>query len=109
MTTAVAAALIAGIVCGLVPLIYGLRRGQTGLAVGGFVACLVGGFVLGLFLAVPLAALFTWLIWRKGHAARPAAAEATSEPWAGRTDAVGPASAEPRFERTPEREPTARP
>jgi hypothetical protein len=43
------------------------------------------------------------------YRARPAAAETTSEPWAGRPDAAGPASGEPRFERTPEREPNARP
>ena len=55
-------ALIAGVVCGLVPLVFGLMRGQTALAVGGFVACIAGGFVLGILLALPLAILFTVLI-----------------------------------------------
>ena len=57
-------AILAGVVCGLVPLITGLVRGEKGLAWGGFAACIVGGFVLGLILAVPLAIVFTVLIWK---------------------------------------------
>src|SRR4051794_463307 len=57
-------ALVAGVVCGLVPLIYGLVKGQQALAFGGFVACIAAGFVLGLLLAVPMGAVFAWLIWR---------------------------------------------
>ena len=55
-------ALIVGVVCGLFPLVFGLTRGQTALAVGGFVACIAGGLVLGILLALPLAILFMVLI-----------------------------------------------
>lgn len=58
-------ALVAGTACGLVPLITGLIRGDTTLAVGGLVACIAAGFVLGLILAVPVAILFTVLIVRR--------------------------------------------
>jgi hypothetical protein len=104
MTTTLVAAIIAGAVCGLVPLIYGLSRGQTGLAVGGFFACLVGGLILGLILAVPLAVLFAWLIHRKDKARRGVATGAAAEPWAGRPEAVGPAGDDTRFDRAPDAE-----
>jgi hypothetical protein len=57
-------AIVAGVVCGLVPLIFGLVRGETGLAWGGFGACIVAGFLLGLLLALPMAIIFTVLIWK---------------------------------------------
>ena len=56
---------IVGVVCGLIPFITGLVRGDTTLAIGGLVACILGGVVLGLLLAVPLAILFTVLIVRR--------------------------------------------
>lgn len=64
METAAIIGALVGAVCGLVPLIYGLLRGQTGLAKGGFAACIVSGILLGVALAVPVAALVTWLVWR---------------------------------------------
>ena len=48
-------ALLVGFVFGLVPLICGLIKKRVGLAIGGFAACLVGGFILGLILALPCA------------------------------------------------------
>ena len=57
-------AILAGIVCGLVPLIFGLVRGEKGLAWGGFGACIVAGLILGLILALPMAIVFTVLIWK---------------------------------------------
>jgi lysylphosphatidylglycerol synthetase-like protein (DUF2156 family) len=48
----------------LVPLFFGLSRQQRKLAVIGFVASIVGGAFLGLLLAIPVAAIFTWLIYR---------------------------------------------
>jgi membrane protein implicated in regulation of membrane protease activity len=74
METAVIAGALVGAVCGLVPLIYGLVRGQTGLAGGGFAACIAGGVVLGVLVAVPLAALFTWLVWRASRGLEPGGA-----------------------------------
>jgi hypothetical protein len=105
MSSTIIGALVAGAICGLVPLIYGLTRGQTALAVGGFVACVIGGLLLGVILAVPLAALFAYLIWRQGRT--------TTAPTAGTTTAAPPAAGagEERFDRDParDREPTARP
>ena len=73
-------AVLAGIVCGLVPLIFGHVRGEKGLAWGGFAACLVAGLVLGLLLAVPMAIVFTVLIWKnsKDRQARTTAQGAVS-------------------------------
>jgi hypothetical protein len=58
----VCATFFGGILIGLLPLLLGLSRGQQGLAWGGFGAC-VGATFFGLvFLAVPVAILFTILI-----------------------------------------------
>jgi hypothetical protein len=110
MPSPIIGAIVAGAICGLVPLVYGLARGRTGLAVGGFLACVVGGIILGVLLAVPLAALFAWLIWRTHHVARPAANAAPGEPVGGRPEAPPPADDE-RFGREPARDraPTASP
>ena len=51
-----------GVVCGLVPLIFGLNRGEKGLAWGGFAACILGGALFALILALPLAIIFAVLI-----------------------------------------------
>jgi hypothetical protein len=59
---ALAVGAVLGVVCGLVPLIYGLNKGEKGLAWGGFGACIAGGLVLGIFLAIPAAIVFTILI-----------------------------------------------
>ena len=66
-------AIVAGVICGLVPLITGLVKGENSLAWGGFVACIAGGFVLGLILALPLAVLFTVLIVRNSKKRQAAA------------------------------------
>jgi membrane protein implicated in regulation of membrane protease activity len=78
-------ALVAGVLCGLIPLVYGLVKRQQALAFGGLVACVAAGFVLGVVLALPMAALFAWLIWR---ADKRTAGTPSSSPYAGmgRTD-----------------------
>ena len=58
-------ALVMGVALGLVPLITGLKKDKKGLAIGGFFACLVGTFILGLILGAPLCAVFTFLINKK--------------------------------------------
>lgn len=58
-------ALAVGFLIGLVPLITGIVKKRIGLAIGGFFACLAGGAVLGILLALPLCILFMWLILRK--------------------------------------------
>ena len=63
---------IAGVVCGLAPLIFGAMRGRIALGVGGFVACAAAGAVLGLLLAVPVAIVFVYFIQRSTRTARTA-------------------------------------
>lgn len=55
-------ALLVGALIGAVPLIMGLIKGQNKLAIGGFIACLIGSFVAGFFLSIPLCILFVILI-----------------------------------------------
>jgi hypothetical protein len=103
-------AVAAGALCGLVPLVYGLARGEAELAVAGFVACVVGGMLLGVLVAVPLAALFAWLVWRQSREAHPAAGAAGHARPGDRPEAPAPGADEPRFQRDParDREPSAR-
>ena len=51
-----------GLVFGLVPLIIGFAKRNIKYGVIGFVGSIVGGALLGLLLAIPVAAIFTWLI-----------------------------------------------
>lgn len=61
-TSVIVAALWIGIISGCIPLIYGLSRGQLGLAIGGFFACVVSGFIGGAIMAFPIAGVFFYLI-----------------------------------------------
>jgi hypothetical protein len=115
MSSTMIGAVVAGGLCGLVPLVYGLARGETGLALCGFAACLISGVLFGVLLAVPFAAAFAWVIWRQSRAAHatPAAA-ARPEPADDRHEAAAPGF-DPdhgRFERDPahegDREPSPR-
>ena len=54
--------LLGGIAVGLVPLVTGMKKGQVGLAMGGFFICAIAGALLGFLLAIPSAAIFWWLI-----------------------------------------------
>lgn len=63
LIAALIGSLVVGGLLGLVPLICGLVKKRVGLALGGFFACLGGGLILGLILAVPLCVLFTVLIF----------------------------------------------
>ncbi len=53
-----------GFILGLVPLITGIVRRSFKFGILGFVLSTVGGAILGLILAVPISAIFTWLIFR---------------------------------------------
>jgi len=53
---------IMGTLCGLVPFFVGKKRNQMSLAVGGLVACIVSGLILGLILALPVSIVFTTII-----------------------------------------------
>jgi hypothetical protein len=111
MSSTIIGAVVAGALCGVVPLVYGLVRGEPVLAVGGFAACVIGGLLLGVLLAAPLAAVFAWLIWRHSRAALAAAGPAAREPAGAPPETAGPGTDHGRFTREParDREPTARP
>ena len=51
-----------GALCGLVPLIVGLRKNKATLGTVGFVACIFGGIVFGIVLAAPIAIVFTVIL-----------------------------------------------
>jgi hypothetical protein len=53
---------VVGLLCGLVPFFVGKKRNQMNLAVGGLIACIVGGLILGLILALLLSIVFTVII-----------------------------------------------
>ncbi len=59
---AVFGALLVGALCGLVPLILGLKRNKEGLAWGGFAACVAGGFAGGIIVAAIIAGIFAAII-----------------------------------------------
>jgi uncharacterized membrane protein len=54
-----------GLICGAIPLFFSPAKNRLKLGFGGLLACVVSGLLLGLLLAVPVAALFLWLIFRQ--------------------------------------------
>jgi hypothetical protein len=48
-----------GALLGLIPFFVARKRGQQGLGVAGLVASIVGGLILGILLAAPVAFVFT--------------------------------------------------
>lgn len=54
---------IAGALCGAVPMIVGNQKHQKDLGWVGFVFCVIGGLMFHLILALPTAILFTWRIY----------------------------------------------
>ena len=64
MSDVLLGAVFAGLITGAIPAILGVVKNKIGLAVGGFFACLVSALVLGLILAIPVCAIFSWLILR---------------------------------------------
>jgi len=57
---------LVGLIFGVLPLFFSTSRNRLALGFGGLLACMVSGALLGLLLAIPLAALFLWLIFRNG-------------------------------------------
>jgi uncharacterized membrane protein len=53
-----------GLICGVIPLFFSTGRNRLKLGFGGLLACVVSGLLLGLLLAIPVAAVFLWLIFR---------------------------------------------
>ena len=67
---AIVGSLLTGLAIGAVPLICGIIKRKIGLAIGGFFACVVSAFILGALLAIPVAGLFVFLIFKKPKAAQ---------------------------------------
>jgi hypothetical protein len=70
--------LAVGALFGALPVIVGATRNQRRLGRWGFLACVAGSLVLGLFLAIPTAIVSVWLILRadrRAAAARQSAAQ----------------------------------
>ncbi|MBS4960258.1 MAG: hypothetical protein KHZ62_05515 [Clostridiales bacterium] len=57
--------LIGGAVVGAIPGIAGAVKGKLGLALTGFIACIVCNFILGLLLSIPCCILFLFFIFKK--------------------------------------------
>ena len=69
---AIIGSLLVGGITGAVPAICGAVKGKIGLGIGGFFACLAAGLLLGLILAIPMCALFVFLIFKKDKKAQAA-------------------------------------
>jgi len=54
-----------GILFGAIPLVLGFIKKERSYGVFGFLGAIIGGAILGIFLSIPVAAIFTWLIVRK--------------------------------------------
>jgi uncharacterized membrane protein len=53
-----------GLICGVIPLFFSTGRDRVKLGFGALLACVVSGLLLGLLLAIPVAVVFLWLIFR---------------------------------------------
>jgi hypothetical protein len=60
---------IAGALAGVIPLVVGLAKRRPAVAVSAFASCVVGGVILGFLLAVPLALIFTVVLFVNGRTA----------------------------------------
>jgi len=60
-----------GLGAGLILLMIGWLKGKAKLGAIGLAASIVGGGLLGIFLVIPVFAVFLWLILRKTSAAAP--------------------------------------
>ena len=56
---AVLGGLVAGSLCGLVPFSLAKKRGRKGLGIAALITCAASGVILGLLLALPVAASFS--------------------------------------------------
>ena len=56
---------LVGLICGVIPLYFSTGRNRLKLGFGAVLACVAGGLLLGLLLAVPAALIFLWLIFRQ--------------------------------------------
>lgn len=54
-----------GLLAGLVPLFFGIRKNQRDMGIIALIICGISGILFGLILAVPIAILFTFIIYAK--------------------------------------------
>jgi hypothetical protein len=71
--------IISGVVFGLIPLVLGLVKKNLKFGLIGFGSSIIGGAILGIFLSIPVSAVFSWLILRKPKAEESANTENSSE------------------------------
>ena len=60
---------LVGLICGVIPLFFSAGRNRLKLGFSGLLACVIGGLLLGLLLAIPLGGLFLWFVFRNDTAA----------------------------------------
>ncbi len=65
MIGAIVGSIAMGLITGAIVAITGAVKKKPALAVGGFFACLIAAFIMGLILAVPVCAIFMFFILRK--------------------------------------------
>jgi hypothetical protein len=70
---------VIGFIFGLAPLILGLRKQNRKFAFLGFVLTVLAGIFFSLLGALPVAAVFTWLILKKPAATPTVQTEAVNE------------------------------
>ena len=58
-----------GFVLGLIPLLLGHFYKQLRTGITGIMVATIGGGILGIFVSIPAAIIFTWLIVRKSRSA----------------------------------------
>lgn len=56
---------VAGLLFGLIPLILGVRKQRARLGATGLICSIIGGAISGIFLSIPVTAIFTYLIFKK--------------------------------------------
>jgi len=70
---------IAGFICGLIPLILGLKNQNRKFGILGFILSIIAGLPFSLLGALPIAGIFSWLILRKTKTTETADTESSSE------------------------------
>ncbi len=83
-------AVVVGILCGLIPLSLGRKRGRPALGWVGFAACVLAGLFLGLIGALPMAGVMSLVIVIAGPASSKSASVSTGAGLKTRTPAPEP-------------------
>lgn len=57
-----------GFILGLIPVAFGFFKGKIKIGILGLLSSTIGGAILGVFLSIPIIAVFLWLILKKPSA-----------------------------------------